>query len=641
MKHRKIHAGWLSVALALGLLALVWSAFAVAARPLADRQEWQPARELPQAVAGHGAVIHDGYLYVVGGRVTSGLSTAAVCSAKILDNGNLDTCKGQSALPFPLTFHAVVSSTTHLYVLGGWDEAKKTFHEQIWRAEFGDDGALLHWVEFGRFYEDHKLVFHDALLVNNRYLYVIGGQDDRKQLQKKVFYVDLQSPYLNPETKKLNWQLAPDLDVALDKLSAVVKDRVLYVIGGRDSKKSRTEVYYIGIDNNGRITGAKWETAARLPQPREYHKALLFDGKLVVLGGKEYVDGGNLDREWNTMIYASAFAPNGNIQAWEPLPGLIESLQRFAAVTVNKDQAERLYILGGLHGADYRKTVYQLVGPTPLLTLQVTPVTSRDQNDRLRYTIQLKSLYTLTRVTLENTIPVHVRLVGVPTSPATVTLESAVNQPRDVLAWKVADNPNIPIDVTISYEVELITPPNAPGVTIPITNAGVTATWTYLGYPGNGKSDLAVSPLPARPRLSLSGHAETLPDGGEIITYHIVFRNGPYPLTKATIHNTIPAGVVAVDSSYSCDDPCLAISAAGKNPNEMVEWQLRDLQPNEQGFVAYRVQRMTDDPLINPGATLHWAFAGEPDPTMQEPVMSNGTRNPPLHFFLPLSFMQK
>ncbi|MCE7983968.1 MAG: hypothetical protein DYG89_22570 [Caldilinea sp. CFX5] len=610
-KHR---AGFLSLAVVVALLAIGFWTFVVGARPATDLQQWQPDWKLPYPLASHGAVVHDGYLYLVGGRMESGFSTAAVCSAKILSKGKLDVCNGQPGLPAELAFHAVVTSTSHLYVLGGWDERKQIFHNKVWRADFRSDGNLGPWMTYGYFYEKRPLVFHDALLIHNKYLYVIGGQDDRERIQKKVFYVDITSAYVNTTTEQLDWRPAPDLPVPLDKLSAVVKGDFIYVTGGRDDhKKTRKEVYYIKIDKTGLIADTEWHTASeKLPEPREYHKAIVFDDRLVILGGKEYKGGGVNDNEWNSIIYASSIEANGNPHAWSLLPGMIESLQRFAVVTFEKDSAQRLYLLGGLHGAEYRETAYQLVAPIPGFTLAVAPAYIENA-DRLIYTITLRSPYTLSNVTMSNRLPDNAKIVAntLRASPS-ISGTPVITEGTQLLRWQLKPNLALPSVVTVAYQVALAAP-LANNVIATVTNPGAVATWSYLGYPGSIKSAPGTALLPYAPQLTLTGQTGRSVDGEtEVFNYRVYYKNGAYTLTNLSIVNTIPASVTVIPSSAGCTPLCLSAVEPENNPEQQMRWNPPTLSPGASGQVFYSVRRLplsiADGVIKNQGATIHWHY---------------------------------
>jgi uncharacterized repeat protein (TIGR01451 family) len=616
--------GLFSLAITFAFLAVCLCASASSARPVADVQEWQPVRDLPEALASHGAIIRGDYLYIVGGRTGDGLPTERVCAAKILRDGSLDTCKGVSALPYPLYFHAVVASLSHLYVLGGWDEQE--FHKEVWRAQLLDNGNIGPWLKDRDLDDNRKLVLHDAVLIHDTYLYVIGGQNERQEIQKKVFYAKIgQAGELD------EWQSAPDLPLSLDKFSAVVKDNVIYVTGGRDrNKKTRSEVYYAKVDQ-GKLVDPGWILAPeKLPEPREYHKVLIFDDKLVVLGGKEHIsdEDEDTDRHWNSMLYASSMDANASPGGWTLLPGLVESLQRFAAVTLDRNDAHRLYILGGLHGAnDYRQTTYQLVAPKPALTLTVTPQNVDGPNDRLTYVISLNSQYTLSNVTISNPIPLGVKVV-----PNTIHHSSRFvftqegSQPGEIFKGYLPGELLPNASLTISYQVEPVSTLSV-NTTLTVTNQGATATWLHRGYPGQLTSNTVASSLPYFASLQLNGKL-SWPIGNYAELYYTVrYTNGGYHLASPQITNFLPEGV----------NQLLGYEFSGQNGNcgltqQTITCHLSELPAWAIGSVTYRVsgaQRATHIPIFNQGATLTWTDDG-----ILAQERSNSVNN--LFIFLPI-----
>jgi len=309
---------------------------------------------LPAGLASHEVVQHEGFLYVVGGKNRFGQPVSSVLAARVRPDGSLDSWQPVSELPRALYAHAAVATGKYLYVIGGWDGTRT--RSEVWQATFTDDGGLDYW----RHISDYpiSLDLHDAVVISNR-IYVVAGWTGFAR-SPKVYYAQL----LHGGTLG-SWREAPDLPVGLYRASVAANNGVIYVAGGYDGNTARQNVYFARAAPGGGLTS--WQVTRPLPagQARFYHQAVVHDGRLVVLGGKN-------SGELNT-VYSSSIQGNGRLGLWRAEPALPEALYRFAAVAVRKYDSDYVYVIGGLHGEKYRSWVYCSNVPVATSTPSSTP----------------------------------------------------------------------------------------------------------------------------------------------------------------------------------------------------------------------------------------------------------------------------
>jgi len=344
------------------------------------------------------------------------------------------------------------------------------------------------------------------------------------------------------------------------------------VTGGYDESNAHANVYYAKVNLDGSLS--PWQQTTAMPNARYYHATLVHDGRLVILGGK------NDATEYNS-VYAASINASGALGAWSAEPNLPESLYRFAAVTVEKFGSDFIYLAGGLHGVDYRQTVYHsavpsLPTPTPTPTAGPTPTPTPSFNIRLEnrpqqwvapgeeieYTItyQNNGVTSASDVKIKAVIPANAELV--PNSieaRAGVTYTVTGAEPGAVIGWTLDSSANRE-NGTLVYRVRRLSSTSGIQRALSITIQG----------PANATA-------------------------GAPIVYQIsVTNNVPISLTNLTIHNALPAGATYVSGG---DGPPV---------NNIVKWTVANLRPDEVVTKAWTVTATRS--LIN---SNYWATTTE------------------------------
>ncbi|MFN8486995.1 MAG: hypothetical protein U0350_05335 [Caldilineaceae bacterium] len=523
--------------LMLGVTTLLWDSVVHSAPLAVNIGGWFPTAPLPQLLASRVAVVKGDILFVIGGKTPSDKPSAEVYTAQLQADGSLNSWGSTTPLPVPVYLHAAAATATHLYVIGGWDASRGDCctRADVWRAPFTSNGVGT-WEKISDY--PIALDLHDAAIVNNR-LYVIGGWNGKAPLSK-VYYAEIQANGLGA------WTPALDLPAPLYRLAVTATNGVLYVTGGYNDTAQAT-VYYARVNNDGSL--ASWQQTTKLPEARYYHKVVVQDGKLVVLGGKN-------DTTEFSSVYAAPLNLDGSVGAWSAQPDLPESLYRFAAVTVNKNSSDYIYVFGGLHNLSYRQNVYHSAVPTaPTPTSTPTPgptptptpgITLRLDNnpqhwvapgEEIAYTIayQNRGVNNAQNVVIASTIPAETELVdgSIVAGPSANFSITGANA-GDTISWELGNLAST-ASGTVGYRVRRIAG----------TNSSVAR---------------AVS-------IQASGPA-TVNQGAQIDYQITVTNNVPLTLTNVTVFNALPEGATYIGG------------ADGPPANNLVKWTMPSLKPD-------------------------------------------------------------
>lgn len=330
---------------------------------------WTATSTLPVALAAMNAIEHNDNLYLIGGRKANGNPTTKVYRAQINADGSLSAWGTTTPLPQSLYLHSVSATDTNVYVVGGW-KGTSPVEKIVYRAPFTQSGELGAWVNVQQDYpsevrDDGKgtgIDLHGSVIVGDR-IYGFGGRDGFQDLK------EVHSAAINANGSLGAWRSETLLPKALYRHAVVEHNGYVYVTGGvsgpTTSAASQVAVYYARVNSNGAL-GA-WQTGTNLPTATYYHRVVIHDGKLVLLGGADD------SSEFNTA-YSANINANGSIGSWAAEPSLPRTMFRFAAVSVEKYGSDYLYVMGGFSNGSVQSSVYHsAVPPTPTPTNTPTP----------------------------------------------------------------------------------------------------------------------------------------------------------------------------------------------------------------------------------------------------------------------------
>ena len=118
----------------------------------------------------------------------------------------------------------------------------------------------------------------------------------------------------------------------------------------------------------------------------------------------------------------------------------------------------------------------------------------------------------------------------------------------------------------------------------------------------------------------------------QVITYHIYYKNGQFPLNNVKFTSIIPAGFEYVAESTQIQ-PATVADSRTTDPELSISWTLPDpLLANISGEISYRLRRVaeSDAPYTHAGVDVTWSYQGQSFTTQ-----SNPTFNPSEQTYLP------
>lgn len=524
-------------------------------------QGWSETASLPTALAGKNAVVYDvendgqdDFVFFIGGRNAVGAPVQSVYMAPINASGQLDSWQSVSLLPQPLFLHSADIANGYIYVMGGWKGSEPT-QNTVYRSQISSDGTLSGWTAVSEYAEDletepAKASQHGSAIVTvedagveRTFLYGIGGWEGTFTLNK-VYAAEIGS-----NGNILSWQSVAPLPVPMRRVAVAAYENRIFVTGGidgtgiagQDSNGNPLKTVYVGtVASDGTVS--QWVATTELPRPLFYHRAVVHDGNLVVMGGKEVNNGADL-----TDVYSAQILPNGTLGSWTQLPNIPEGLFRFAAVTVRRWNSDYIMVLGGGQGPNaspvvQNKVYYSDIPPTPTPTSSPTPTATPTPpvaidlevsnepggwvapGDEITYTIRYtnEGPGTALNTQIDGKIPANTEFVNGSGIPAQTNL-SGISEGSDI-SWSVGSLPPNSTG-TIQYTVRRLEPmlPQNAAIDVVLTGPAtgtsaqeITYTLNITNNVGGLGSTLVDIQLPPEATYIRSSNGGTLGAGNKL-----------------------------------------------------------------------------------------------------------------------------
>jgi hypothetical protein len=141
---------------------------------------WSTPAALKEALAGHATLIRDGHLYVIGGEKLGKAGASQECAAaQLLPDGSLAGWGSVGVLPVAVAYHGLVHVEPYLFTIGGSAGATGKTVTSVQRGIFDASGNVA-WLNFDDVpVQDAQNGIADACVVTDgSTFYVIGGRKD-------------------------------------------------------------------------------------------------------------------------------------------------------------------------------------------------------------------------------------------------------------------------------------------------------------------------------------------------------------------------------------------------------------------------------------------------------------------------------
>ena len=154
---------------------------------------WQSATPFTQARSSHTSVVHDGYIYVIGGFYSDGSTYYFndVQYAPINADGSIGVWQSTTAYPTAYPNHTAVAYSGYVYVFGAGE---------VFYASINADGSIGGWQSVTS--ASPGRIWHTAV-VQNGYVYILGGLGPVDRLN------DVQYASINTNGSLGTWQITP------------------------------------------------------------------------------------------------------------------------------------------------------------------------------------------------------------------------------------------------------------------------------------------------------------------------------------------------------------------------------------------------------------------------------------------------
>lgn len=298
---------------------------------------WQSTNSFTEARDGHAAAVHNGVMYVVGGRNIGGTTLSSIQYAPIKSDGTVGTWTATTSFTQARRFPELLTYNGYLYVLGGANSSN-TATNTVYYAPLnnGGPGTTGTWTSTSSFTNTR---YGHGSVAYNGYMYILGGFNGSS-------YNDIQYAPISKSTGALSsWSSAgSNFTTARYGLDVFVYNGYIYVLGGTTNGSSYlNDVQYAPINSDGTI--GSWSTTTSFPTARYGHHVVVYNGYI-------YLTGGNDGSARNDVQYAP-INTNGSIGTWASA-GTFTNARYGHDATINNGY---IYIMAGNDNGTYYNDV--------------------------------------------------------------------------------------------------------------------------------------------------------------------------------------------------------------------------------------------------------------------------------------------
>ena len=250
---------------------------------------WQAGSVLNEARGFTEAVVHNGFIYAVGGGngPYGKHLLRSVERARILPDGSLGPWQKDSEMVATRRCTKLAATDKKIYSFGGFGGV---LLDSVESAEFRPDGSLGEWklepevMTMQRYVNGVKNVGGAA--------YVIGGHDQ----SKGVGVTAVEWSQFDPAGTLQKWKTTSPLQTGRYGLSTAYYGEHIYALGGMSGAEYLDSIEKTKIGANGEL-GA-WQATTPMPQARATFSVVDYKDRIYILGGT------NRDGYLNSVEYA-------------------------------------------------------------------------------------------------------------------------------------------------------------------------------------------------------------------------------------------------------------------------------------------------------------------------------------------------
>lgn len=297
---------------------------------------WTSHASMAGSRAAHATASYNGYVYAFGGCSTVASSVNACANANIDSTwtraavssaGVVGAWSAPASLPAstPRFGLSAVAYNGYMYISGGCSATSTddctNFQSTVYYAAINSsDGTLGAWSSGGNIATGR---FGHSMVVNNGYLYVLGGCSAMGGSACTTFQSDVQYAQIGANGLPGSWSTAGS-SFATGRFyqSAVINNNNLYIIGGCSAASGtncttiQSDIQRRGLSSsNGTLSGS-WVVAGSTPTARYGSSAEAYNGHLYLVGGCSANTGGTCSSHFADVEYIPLAASGLAARLW-------------------------------------------------------------------------------------------------------------------------------------------------------------------------------------------------------------------------------------------------------------------------------------------------------------------------------------
>ena len=286
------------------------------------------------------AAAYNGYMYVCGGNTSAGVYTNTCYYSAIATAGTLGTWTSTANFINARMWLGGAIYNGYMYIAGGHGAAQ---YNDVQYAPINANGTLGAW-HYTHNSTDDSTTFvagftnireSMSIVASGGYIYVLGGWQNTGGAG--TYYNDVQYAALNANGTVGSWGTTTSFTTAREDHSAEVINGYIYIADGQGSSGWLSDVQYAPINANGPL--GTWSTTASFSTARSDFGMVYHRGYIYITGGQDSSSG-----TLNSIQYAQVNNGGaGTVGSWTSTSSLTTGRTHQTTVAYNG----YLYVAGG------------------------------------------------------------------------------------------------------------------------------------------------------------------------------------------------------------------------------------------------------------------------------------------------------